>query len=235
MRTAICWTPWTESRWWTLYREVSPERALRLVPQCAGVPRGMWIIAPEVVQQFGDVKKAEAVIGTGLPYWSAMSRTSRRSSTQPGLLPRRPAVCGWGGMVSHPGRIDGSGDVPHRATRLWPGDQLGRAPTRPGVAQEESSTPAVPGLSVPSGSVINMRTDMPPFNDVRVRRAISHAIDRQALIEAVWGRGAPTAAVSRGLVEWSVPIDQLGAGRSTISTTRRSPAPAGGSRVSQGV
>ena len=57
-----------------------------------------------------------------------------------------------------------------------------------------------------------MRTDMPPFNDVRVRRAISHAIDRQALIEAVWGRGAPTAAVSRGLVEWSVPIDQLGAG-----------------------
>ena len=57
-----------------------------------------------------------------------------------------------------------------------------------------------------------MRTDMPPFNDVRVRRAISHAIDRQALIEAVWGRGAPTPAVSRGLVEWSLPIDQLGAG-----------------------
>ena len=59
---------------------------------------------------------------------------------------------------------------------------------------------------------IMMRTDMAPFNDVRVRRAISHAIDRQALIEAVWGRGAPTAAVSRGLVEWSLPIDQLGVG-----------------------
>jgi peptide/nickel transport system substrate-binding protein len=57
-----------------------------------------------------------------------------------------------------------------------------------------------------------MRTDMPPFNDVRVRRAISHAIDRQALIEAVWGRGEPTPAVSRGLVEWSLPIDQLGEG-----------------------
>src|SRR5918911_2535060 len=57
-----------------------------------------------------------------------------------------------------------------------------------------------------------MRVDMAPFNDVRVRRAISHAIDRQGLIEAVWGRGAPTAAVGRGLVEWSLPVDQLGPG-----------------------
>jgi ABC-type transport system substrate-binding protein len=38
-----------------------------------------------------------------------------------------------------------------------------------------------------------MRVDQPPFNDVRVRRAISHAIDRQGLIEAIWGRGAPRA------------------------------------------
>ena len=59
---------------------------------------------------------------------------------------------------------------------------------------------------------IFMRTDMPPFNDVRVRRAISHAIDRQGIIEAVSGRGAPTQAIARGLTEWSLPIDQLGAG-----------------------
>jgi peptide/nickel transport system substrate-binding protein len=59
---------------------------------------------------------------------------------------------------------------------------------------------------------IYMRTDQPPFNDVRVRRAISQAIDRQAIIEAVWVRGEPTAAVPRGLQEWSLPIDQLGAG-----------------------
>src|SRR5215471_19699235 len=57
-----------------------------------------------------------------------------------------------------------------------------------------------------------MRTDQPPFNDVRVRRALSQAIDRQALIEAVWGRGEPTGAVPRGLTEWSLPVDQLGVG-----------------------
>jgi peptide/nickel transport system substrate-binding protein len=59
---------------------------------------------------------------------------------------------------------------------------------------------------------IFMRTDMPPFNDVWVRRVIFHAIDWEGLIEAVWGRGEPTPAVARGLVEWALTIDQLGEG-----------------------
>jgi peptide/nickel transport system substrate-binding protein len=57
-----------------------------------------------------------------------------------------------------------------------------------------------------------MRTNQPPFHDVRVRRAISHAIDRQGIIDAVSIRGAPSPAIPRGLTEWSLPIDQLGAG-----------------------
>src|SRR5262249_5917231 len=52
----------------------------------------------------------------------------------------------------------------------------------------------------------------PPFNDVRVRRAISQAIDRQGLIEAVWMRGQPSPDIAPGLAEWSLPIDQLGEG-----------------------
>jgi peptide/nickel transport system substrate-binding protein len=59
---------------------------------------------------------------------------------------------------------------------------------------------------------IYMRTDQAPFTDVRVRRAISHAIDRQAIIEAVWVRGAQTPAVSRGLADWSPRLDELGEG-----------------------
>jgi peptide/nickel transport system substrate-binding protein len=55
-----------------------------------------------------------------------------------------------------------------------------------------------------------MRTDKPPFSDVRVRRAISHAIDRWAIIDAVYLRGEPTPAISRGVHEWSPRIDQLG-------------------------
>jgi peptide/nickel transport system substrate-binding protein len=59
---------------------------------------------------------------------------------------------------------------------------------------------------------IYMRTDKPPFNDVRVRHAISHAVDRQAIIDAVYLKGEPTPAIGRGLTEWSPRIDQLGAG-----------------------
>src|SRR5262249_29754502 len=57
-----------------------------------------------------------------------------------------------------------------------------------------------------------MRTDQPPFHDVRVRHAISHAIDRQAIIDAVFIKGEPTPAISRGIPEWSPRIDQLGTG-----------------------
>ena len=59
---------------------------------------------------------------------------------------------------------------------------------------------------------IALRADQAPFNDVRVRRAISQAIDRQEIIEAVYLRGAPSPAVAPGLAAWSLPIDQLGAG-----------------------
>ena len=59
---------------------------------------------------------------------------------------------------------------------------------------------------------IYMRTDQPPFHDGRVRRAISQALDRQGIIEAVFVRGEPTPAIARGLTEWSLPIDQLGEG-----------------------
>jgi len=61
-------------------------------------------------------------------------------------------------------------------------------------------------------NAIYMRTDQSPFADVRVRRAISQAIDRQAIIDAVFLKGEPTPAVSRGLPEWSPRIDELGAG-----------------------
>jgi peptide/nickel transport system substrate-binding protein len=60
---------------------------------------------------------------------------------------------------------------------------------------------------------ISMRTDKAPFSDVRVRRAISLAVHRQGIIEAVFeGVGAFNPPVPAALKEWSVPMNQLGEG-----------------------
>ena len=48
-----------------LYGEVPPQRALCLAGQRAGQPSQHLDHRPEVVQQFGDLKKPESVIGTG--------------------------------------------------------------------------------------------------------------------------------------------------------------------------
>ena len=62
-------------------------------------------------------------------------------------------------------------------------------------------------------SHISMRTDQKPFNDIRVRHAISHAIDRQGIIDAVAeGVGVFNAAVPVALKDWAVPVNQLGEG-----------------------
>src|SRR5207249_9070305 len=51
------------------------------------------------------------------------------------------------------------------------------------------------------------------FNDVRVRRAMSLAIDRQGILDAVAeGFGAPNPPVPAALKEWSIPMAQLGEG-----------------------
>jgi ABC-type transport system substrate-binding protein len=69
-----------------------------------------------------------------------------------------------------------------------------------------------------------MRADQAPFNDVRVRRAVSLAIDRQGLIDAVTVRGAPSPAIAPGLAESGrCPSISLAKGRSTISTIPRRP------------
>jgi peptide/nickel transport system substrate-binding protein len=46
---------------------------------------------------------------------------------------------------------------------------------------------------------------------VRVRRAISQAIDPQGIIEVMYRRGEATPAIGRGLAKWPRPVDQLGA------------------------
>lgn len=61
------------------------------------------------------------------------------------------------------------------------------------------------------GGYIYLRTDRPPFNDKRVRQAISMGINRKALRDAISkGEGQPDQIVFVGLEGWARPVKDLG-------------------------
>jgi peptide/nickel transport system substrate-binding protein len=176
-------------------------------------PLSTWIIAPEVVQQFGDLKKPENAIGTGpfiLERYEPNVKTVFKRNPDY-FRDGQPYVDGVEWLVIPD---ESTGLAMYRTGQLDCGPGINWAIRQQDLEALKQTHPHLryQDYLSQSGSVVTMRTDMPPFTDANVRRAISHAIDRQAIIEGVWGRGAPTPAVSRGLVEWSLSIDQLGAG-----------------------
>src|SRR5713101_4509129 len=173
----------------------------------------MWIVAPEVAQKYGDFKKVETAIGTGPflleSYEPNVKSIFRRNPNyfRQGL----PYVDGVEWLVVDD---ESTGLAMYRAGQLDAGPGGNWAVRQEDLEALKKSHPHLhyQDMLAINATTIWMRTDQPPFNDVRVRRAISQAIDRQAIIEAVNMRGQPSPAIGRGLAQWSLPIDQLGAG-----------------------
>jgi peptide/nickel transport system substrate-binding protein len=173
----------------------------------------MGIIAPEVVATFGDLKKPETAIGTG-PFLLERYEPNVKTvfTRNPDYFrPGQPYVdrVEWlvldddstGLAMYRTGQLD-CGPWPWWSVRQEDLDSLKKS--HPHLIYQDFLSNVTHGIW--------MRTDQPPFNDVRVRRAISQAIDRQAIIDAVFIKGEPTPAISRGIPEWSPRIDELGAG-----------------------
>ena len=72
-------------------------------------------------------------------------------------------------------------------------------------------------------SHISMRTDQKPFSDVRVRQAISLAVDRKGIIDAVAGGrgGRATRRSRRPCATGRIPWDQLGEGAQVLPVRPR--------------
>jgi ABC-type transport system substrate-binding protein len=176
-------------------------------------PVGTWIIAPEVVQQFGDLKKPESAIGTGPftleRYEPNVKAVFRRNPHY--FLKDQPYIDGVEWLVLED---ESTGLAMYRTGQIDCGPWHWWAVRQADLEALQKSHPQLMYRDFLSNvtTAIYMRTDQAPFHDVRVRRAISQAIDRQSIIEAVSIRGEPTPAIARGATEWSMPIDQLGVG-----------------------
>lgn len=173
-----------------------------------------WIVARECVEKFGDLKKAESVVGTGpwmLERWEPNVRLAYVRNPHyfvPGLpyadaveviIDKDPSsrLATW-----LAGKIDFGPEFQQVVRRL----DLDVAKQRKPGLQTAEYTWFTSGL-------VGFKIDKPPFDDIRVRRALSRATNVAEIFDAnafSQGHWAPNPAVPAATAEWSIPIDQLG-------------------------
>ena len=181
-------------------------------------PMSVAVVAREAVEKFGDLKKAESVVGTGP--WMLESHRPNIGLT----FVRHPHYFGAG--LPYIDRIEMLIDEDN-ASRIsaflagkydlgW--DLTGAVGRTDWLQIKDTLKQRRPGLRTAEyvsnvETHISMRTDLKPFNDVRVRQAVSLAIDRQGIVDATFeGVGTLNAAIPAAFRDWSVPVPELGEG-----------------------
>jgi peptide/nickel transport system substrate-binding protein len=173
-----------------------------------------WIIAKECVEKFGDLKKAESVVGTGpwmLERWEPNVRLHYVRNPNY-FVPGLPYADAVDVLIDKDpssrlaaflaGKLDFAPEYQHVIRRL---DLAVAKQRRPNLQTAEYAwfTSFSTGLKI----------DKPPFNDVRVRRALSRAVSLAEIHESnafSQGQYVLNPAVPAASAEWSIPIDQLG-------------------------
>ncbi|MEX2145440.1 MAG: ABC transporter substrate-binding protein [Candidatus Rokuibacteriota bacterium] len=178
-------------------------------------PMALCIVAKEAVDQFGDLKRPEAVIGTG-PWMMDRHESKVRS-----VFVRNPDYFRPGEPYIE--RVEGI-DFNDPAARLaaFVTGQIDAGPEFPGMMIRrqdwkiiKEKRPNLRYVEFPS-NVMNhagMRIDKKPFDDIRVRKALALAINHKAILQATAeGVGVLNPPVPAALAAWAIPFDQLGEG-----------------------
>src|SRR5262245_18983257 len=172
-----------------------------------------WLIAREAVEKFGDLKRAEAVIGTGP--WML-----ERYDPNVKLVFVRHADYFVPGLPYADGREVTVDPDPTSRLASWLGGKYDFGPEYQQVVRRldlDVARRRKPGLQTAeyvwfTGGFSALKLDQEPFKDVRVRRAMGRASSWKEVLETnafSLGHGVPNPAVPAAAAEWSIPIDQL--------------------------
>jgi peptide/nickel transport system substrate-binding protein len=173
----------------------------------------MWVVPREAVEKFGDLKRAEACIGTGPwmldRYEPNVRLTFVRNPTY--FVPNLP----------YADAIEVSVDEdPSSRLASWLGGKYDFAPEYGQcvrrldleIARKRKPNLQTQDFVVLFGGVMMMKLDREPFKDLKVRRALALAHNWKEVLETnAWslGQGVPNPAIPAALRDWAIPIDQL--------------------------
>lgn len=104
--------------------------------------------------------------------------------------------------------------VPDQGARIA-AYRTGDSDTISGLSPEElesllKSTPdtIINEVMMATQSLIFMNAEREPFDDVRVRKAISLAVDRQNAVDSIFGGGETAGPVNPSLGDWALPLEE---------------------------
>jgi peptide/nickel transport system substrate-binding protein len=172
-----------------------------------------WLIAGEAVEKFGDLKRAEAVIGTG-PWM-----LERYEPNVKLVFVRNPDYFVPG--LPYADGVEVTVDTdPSSRVAGWLAGKYDFGPEYQQVVRRldlDVARRRKPGLRTAeyvwfTGGYSSFKLDQEPFKDVRVRRALGRASNWKEGLEISpfsQGHGAPNPAVPAASAEWSIPVDQL--------------------------
>ena len=178
-----------------------------------------WILPPEVIEKYGNYEDWKNVVGTGplmLTDWTEeVSKTWTKNPDYWGYDPKYPQ-----NVVPYVDQIRAL-YMPERATalsalRTGKIDFSGNVPLLKTLDDVKSLQRTNPEITVTTTfatatTVFTMNTHKPPFDDIRVRRAMQMALDLKEISDTYFGglgRWKPQGGVGKAVVGYNTSFDE---------------------------